>query len=802
MKKSLFLLSVLACASFAFVACDEKEDPTPCNTNADCDYPAYWCSNNKCIRNSNYTPDQQEPTPGPNDPTPGPNEPTPGESFPQVTFSLSYGSSLTHMTIQKWQTVLPEQANASGSGEGEIVIMLCKEDDPTCKSPEKVVTVTEAEGWKSKPIQGSNGPTISMSSLPAGTWNMMIFEDSSISAANGRSYKDPNPICYEGEDWGCIVSETDRMLVSKEDYDAYAKNTDKNKLGIYPQPSTIKVTIPEKCADAGCTQDLGQLLLAHYHERNISINARPENGYIAVGTAGGLRVVDLNDFSVQKSYGEMFDYTLVDSDDSAINGVPCGMMDGGDGSTVWVIYNMKGNGKDNIAVPFDVQKKQQIGNKHVVLKDLASNSSLCRGIVKDGKMYAWSRFQGKPAAGNILYVPSIQDVLDNKANVEHDSCVERSETTKACMKDPIAYLRGTESLAVWHDTVFTLQGNLDADGKHKGSNGGICSDGESQCIFMTKAGEEFLEAISEKGKDDTFIDGGNYWEQSTTAAGDKTECKVNDYFFNVPALTIVEKSNTEAWLIASKCLSVAAWKLKYDAGSGKISYERMKLSDMPGQNNLDSSQFGVYITDWELSPDKKYLYGMPSGPSATMLYTKQGTEDKYTSSNRTLGMVLDVSGDKPKYAADEQFNRNIDGYEGNNGDGNPKSPAIDMGLDIQQHWYTQYFTEWTNNLQGAVTTFRPARIKMVVSNNTLWLTRIGDGTEEGGKATKNTLGHYRDIATYDLKEGRSILWPHQNETYYHPYTGGTDNLRPSGFPLDPNGFDTVNTMGIVYLPKK
>ena len=223
---------------------------------------------------------------------------------------------------------------------------------------------------------------------------------------------------------------------------------------------------------------------------------------------------------------------------------------------------------------------------------------------------------------------------------------------------------------------------------------------------------------------------------------------------------------------------------------------------MPGQNNLDSSQYGVYITDWAISPDKKYLYGMPSGPSATMLYTRTGSPDKHATSNRTLGIVLDISGNKPQYASDEQFNRNIDDFAGTSGDSNPRSPAIDMGLDIQQHWYTQYFTEWNNNLVGAVTTFRPNRIQMVVSNNTLWLTRIGDGNEEGGKATKNTLGHYRDIATYDLKEGRSILWPHQNETYYHPYTGGTDNQRPSGFPLDPKNYDTVNTMGIVYLPKK
>ena len=789
MKKNLFLFSVLACASLGLVACDEKDDPIPCQSNNDCDYPAYWCSMNHCIRNSNYTPSDTKPGPA-----------TTGA--PQVSFSLSYGSYLTHLTIQNWQTLLPEPANASGSGVGEIVVMLCKESDPTCKSPDHVIAVTEAEGWKSAPIQASNGPTINLYNLPAGTWNMMIFEDSVISAANGSDYKHPNPICKEGEDWGCIVSETDRMLVSAADYEAYSKNTNKNQLGIYPQPSTIKVTVPAKCDSTACTQDLGKLLLAHYHERNISIDARPENGYIAVGTAGGLRVVDLNDFSVQKSYGEMFDYTLVDSDDSAINGVPCGMMDGGDGSTVWVIYNMKGNGKDNIAVPFDVQKKQQIGNKHVVLKDHSSNSSLCRGVVKDGKMFAWSRFQGKPAAGNIVYVASVKDVLDNTANIEHDPCVERSAMTGACMKDPIAYLRGTESLAVWHDTVFTLQGNLDADGKHKGSNGGMCSDGEAQCIFMTKAGEEFLEPISAKDDTTSFIDGGNYWEQSTTAAGDKTECKVNDYFFNVPALTIVEKSDTEAWLIASKCLSVAAWKLKYDAGSTKVTYERIKMSDMPGQNNLDSSQYGVYITDWAISPDKKYLYGMPSGPSTTMLYTRAGSPDKRAPSNRTLGIVLDISGDKPQYASDAQFNRNIDDFEGTSGDTNPRSPAIDMGLDIQQHWYTQYFTEWANNLNGAVTTFRPARIQMVVSNNTLWLTRIGDGTEDGGRATKNTLGHYRDIATYDLKEGRSILWPHQSETYYHPYTGGTDNLRPSGFPLDPKNFDTVNTMGIVYLPKK
>ena len=765
MKKTSFF-AMLVCASLALTACFETEDESQGGSG---------------------------------------NNP-PKVDMPQLTFSLSYGSYLNFMTIQNWQALIPEQANSSGSGVGKLIVMLCNEDDPTCKNPEHVIPVTEAEGWKSAPIQMTNGPTINLYDLPAGTWNMMIFEDSVISAANGRDYKHPNPICKEGEDWGCIVSETDRMLVSKADYDKYANNSNKDQLGIYPQPSTIEITVPEKCTTSACTQNLGKLLLAHYHERNISIDARPEDGYIAVGTAAGLRIVDLSNFSVQKSYGEIFDYMLVDNDESLIDGVPCGMIDGNDGSTVWVIYNMKGTDRDNIAVPFDVQTQKQIGNKHVVLKDESPNTDLCRGIVKDGKMYVWSRFQGKPAAssgiGNVVYVPSLTDVLNNTANIENEPCPERSEETGKCLS-PIEYLKGTESLAVWHDTVFTLQGNLDAAGMHRASNAGMCASEEAQCIFMTKAGDQFLEAISSKDNTDSFLDGGDYFEPSTTADGAKSECRVNDYFFNVPALTIVEKTNDLAWLVASKCLSVAVWELTYDAESGNIAVERLNLGTMPGQRNLDTAQYGVYITDWAISPDKKYLYGMPSGPSAMMLYARNGSPDKRVSSNRTLGLVLDIAGaDKPRYAEDEQFNRNIDDFEGNNGDINPRSPAIDMGLDIQQHWYTQYFSEWANNLRGAETTFRPTRVQMVASKNTLWLTRIGDGTEDGGRNTKNTLGHYRDIATYDLEEARSILWPHQNETYFHPYTGGVDNNRPSGFPLDPKNFDTVNTMGIVYLPKK
>ncbi|MBR4986135.1 MAG: hypothetical protein IKY83_10405 [Proteobacteria bacterium] len=787
MKKALLLISILISAGAGLSGC-LFDTMVTCATSADCDYPREHCVASECRANPNYTPS-------------GPSTPiTPQrEDYPQLTFTPTYGNYLNFMTIQNWRTLIPEVSGTSGTGVGEIVIMLCDVDDPTCKSPKHVRAVTEEEGWKSKPIQGMYGPEISLYDLPAGTWNLMIFEDSLISAANGLDWKHKNPLCKDGEDWNCIVSESDRMLVSKEDYDTFQK-ANKDKWGSYVQPSTIKVTIKDNCTSSSCTTDLGTLTLGHYHERNISIDPRPENGYIAVGTAGGLRIIDLNDFTVMNSYGpEYYDFMLLNDDGTNIDGVPCGLIDGGDGSTVWVIYNLTKKDAYNIAVPFDVQTKQQIGSKHVVLQSRISNPALCRGTVKDGKMVVWASYQGKPGNGQVVYAPSIDDVLYDEANVTASDC-NMTDSDDECSVQPIPYLNDTDSAVIWHDMILSIQGNYNVDGRPKQSNGGMCAGSEDLCVFMTRTGENGLEAISKADDASTFLEGGAYAEQPTTANG-KIECTVSDYFMNVPALALVEKSPTEAFLIASKCITLAAWKLTYTPDSTIVA-ERIPMGALPGQQNLDVSQYGVYIHDWALSPDGKRLYGMPSGPSAMMLYTKHGDQDHWSSSNRTLGIVLDVSGDAPVVADDPQFNRNIDSFEGNNGDKNPKSPAIDQGIDIQQHWYTQYFSAWTNAIQGQVTTFRPARPMIAVSQNSLWLSRIGDGYTSGGHDSKSTLGHYRDIAVYDLKEARSILWPHLSETYYHPYTGATANDRPSGFPLDPVNFDTINTMGIVYIPAK
>ena len=821
-KKSILLVS-MASAAIGISGCMNDNS---CATSSDCDYPRYYCNIDTCMPN----PDYKEPgtnTPGDtdtSDPRVGKKCYSKGEcigypeiicdmsknvcmkdpdykgtstdddkdknkEIPQMTFKLSYGSYLTSMSIQDWSAIVPENPNSTGYGKGKIVIMLCDEEDLTCKSPKHVRALTEKEGWNSAPIQQTTGPTISLYDFPAGKWKMMIFEDAVVTAENGMSYEDKNDLCKEGvDDWGCIVSEVDRMLVAKEDYEAYAALSDKVKRGIYPQPSAMDVEIPEKCTEASCTVDLGNLLLAHYHERNISIDYRTEDGYIAVGTPDGLRIIDLSKMEVMKGGTDSYDYILKDNDGAKISGIPCGLMDGGDGKTVWLIYNMNDNMKDNIAVPFDVQTQKQIGSKHVILKDAQLNSAYCRGKVVDGKMYVLSRYQGKPGGAYVLYAPDLTDVLEDEANVI---------TTNSMSDASLAYLVNTDSIVVWHDRMYSIVGNYEFDGQHRMSNAGMCSGGESLCVFKTYSGDEGLEPISSKSSSGSFLDGGAYDESNSTT---KRECRIEDYFMNVPSLALVEKSETEAWLIASKCLSLVAWKLTYNpqAREDKITETPLFLGN-DGVRNLDVSDYGVYIHDWALSPDKKYLYGIPSGPSTTMLYLKQGTKDQYSPSNRMLGVVLDVSAsDKPKFATDEQFNRNIDGTKDNHGDTNPRSPEIDKGLDIQQHWYHQYFLKLANNLQGHVQTFRPARTMLAASQNTLWVSRIGDGKVN---SSQTTLGHYRDIATYDLKEARSILWPHENETYLHPFTASGAEDRPSGFPLDPEHFDTVNTMGIVYIKK-
>ena len=787
-KKALLCISSIFATAAILGGCHDSGGIS-CNTTAEC-YPPYEiCSpHGYCVKNPEYKGDY----PGGN--YPGGDYPGGGgqhEKIPQVSFKLNYGSYLFWLTESRWRSLMP---GISDIGKGEIVIMLCNEDDPTCKDPVLARAVTAEEGYdpSSHPIQGGSGPEIHLYNLPAGTYNMMVFTDVPVTARNGLSCKDTLPNCTKGvDDWGCLVSEIDLMMVSNEDYDAFYKSNDKGKWGYYPQPKSRKITITaqKECTTSACTQDLDTIHLAHYHERNISPTPRPENGYIVVATAGGVRIVDLSNFKVLQAFdAEHVDYEMLDKNDNLIQDIPCGLIDGNDGKTVWIIYSTgTDRTRNNYAIPFDVQNKKQIGKKHVEFVSNVTNAEFCRGIVdKEGHMLVWSRAQGKPATdgSTVLYAPDLSNVLNDEEDVMTVS------------DSSIAYLDRQESLVSWHNTMYSIQGNISGRGSHQSSNGaGICSNDEAQCIFKTKLGEQGLEAITVKDDETTYIDNGAYFDKV-----DDKSCTIGDYFINVPSLALVEKSQTEAWLIASKCMSVSAWKLTYDSDTDSVSEERITLGDRPGVHALDTSHYGVFIHDWALSPDGKRLYGMPSGKSTTMLYHKLGEDKKLQSSNRILGLVLDVTGEKPVIASDAQFNRNIDDYEGNNDDKNPRSPAIDPGLDIQQHWYTQYFHSLTGSLGGMVTTFRPTRPRIVASENMLWLIRVGDGSREHDKTT--TLGHQRDIATYDLKEARNILWPHLEETFYHPFSGATDEDRPSGFPLDQVHYDTINTMGIVYMPKK
>ncbi len=831
MKNRHLLVLSLTTLSFMAAACDEGDE---CARNADCNYPCEYCSEGACIANPAMADDvvcggtTTECKCDDGTACPGADKSscasTPAGTT-KVSFSLKYGDYLNYFTSQAWRTLIPDVPGTSGTGTGEIVIMLCNENDPTCKTPAHVRAVKEDEYTKKQAITAGFGPSITLSDLPAGKWNLMIFEDTPASVQDGRDWHSTTLYCHKDQDdWGCLVSDADRMLISAEDYSAY-KSANKDDAATYPKPSSQPIEI--KACDNDCSTDLGSLILGHYFEEQMSPDYEPEAAYLAVATAGGIRIVDLETAKVlEGNAANKLDFTLNLGKDAAgndfKNGFPCGLIDNGDNEIVWVLYTFpdQGGKVPNVAVPFNVKTQQQVGTKHIVFGSYVDangtkkygdvNGEACRGIVKDGRMYVMTRADGKPATGHLYYAPSLKDVLDDTADIESKYCFDREESSGSCKSDggEPAYLNFTDSVAVWHDTVYSLRSALDQNNEPQASGGGICNGEYAQCIFKSKATDEKLEAITDKENVSSYLDGGLYDEPvSSKITSGNVDCRLDPVFMNVPSLTIVEKSDTEAWLFASKCTQVNAYKLTYDSTSGNISEEKLDLDPDTDAYALDTTIYGNYIHDWKLSPDKTTLWGVPSAKSPFAFWVKEGQLNERTSVNRMEFLALDISGDNPVVSTAAQYNRNIDNYAGA---GKVMSdlvtPEIDPGIDMSNFYYIQHLLRLTDKLVGNIYEMRPSRPLMAVGSKNLWLGVIGDHAS-GGTDNKMTLQLFHDLLPYSLKEGKAVLWSNTGDAYFKPYTGGKESTknyqnRHAGFALDPVNHQFVNTMGMVYISKE
>ena len=761
------------------------------------------------------------------------------------------------LSQDNWKALIPNNNTSIIDGKnmwghGDIIMMLCAESDPYCINPIQTRALTDEEYVKPHDknfLQFTWGMDVTLKNLPVGKYNLMLFEDSKTSVAIGRDWQSPNPQCTQGKDWwNCRISEFDMALVSTADYNAQPQSKAWQTYS-YPEPKTLPVTIQE-CSGSSCNEDLGTLYLSHYGDRNISEPYRPEDAYLAVATYWGVRIVDLatpDKPTVLSAPGGGYDYKLVDSDGSDLydkNYRPCGIVDGGDGQTVWITLKYdQDSGKQlhpQIAVPFNVKTKQQIGNKHIILShaikggteyDINEGSTnICMGYVKDGNFFGLSRvysFGNGDNASWISFASDISQVLSNTKNIESiNSClIYSSSGGDNCVPDGTGvvnrhpqYLKGVIDVAMWHDVVYTIKSATNTKGEHVVASDaqGRCSGSYNLCINKSKIinNEHFSDdkgvKVSKRLEDmNAQLDGGPY-NEGTCMPDFGAE-------YGGPSITIVEKSANEAWLFASKCTMVKAWKLTWNGSS--VSETPLAID---GQTNFDiSEKYGQYIQSWALSPDGKTLFGAPSGRARANFGYKQGRNDAHKVTNRMMFLVLDVSGDAPKVSTAPQYNRNVDNYEGqisNNTGENLSTPAIDPGMELLPFSYYQYLNQFSDGLAGYII-FTPASAGMhspmiAVGQNTLWYSQKGNKkftwtTTPYGRSPVCALGPYRDIAAYDLDKAVMLYFPNSNtsgsERYFHPYAAGSNASkttdRSTGFKLQPDTGESTVSMGIVYIKK-
>ena len=278
-----------------------------------------------------------------------------------------------------------------------------------------------------------------------------------------------------------------------------------------------------------------------------------------------------------------------------------------------------------------------------------------------------------------------------------------------------------------------------------------------------------------------------------------------------PSLMIIEKSSSEAWLFASKCAVIRAWKLTWN---GTTVTETVLPID--GQTEFDTSvNYGTYIQSWALSPDRKTLFGAPSGTARAGYARKLGIEGNTTNIDRMNFLVLDVSGSAPRVSTASQYNKNVDNYKGKIQTDTSRdqlaTPEIDHGMPVLPFSYDKYFHSYNANLAGVFSFEKPNFHNpfIVVSNNNLWYIQNGNKnmafTAPYGRWGVATLGHYRDIAVYDLEKAEMLYFPNNNATgsekYFHPYAAANTTNRSTGFKLQPDTGEITDSMGIVYIAK-
>lgn len=677
-----------------------------------------------------------------------------------LAFSPTWGNAASQFQGLNWQTFIDLSIFRPARDElrdTRLVVMLCRTNDPSCEAP-VVLREVAADETDGDPIQPNFGPDVTVRSLPAGEYELMIVADTGLSRSRGFAWDD----VFETREtaWGGVVSELDVML---SDVDAAP--------GVSPPPATRRITLTD-----GETTDLGTVRLQHVHERDVSPDVTPEEGVMAVAVADGLRLVDLSTHQlIEVAPGSGFyTHALTDAGGAPFAGTVCGMVRGPE-QTVFMLFTDRGVGA-GFAVQYDVAARRQLHDgRRILFRD---EGLPCRGRYHEsggrGFLYVTNGSASRlprpeTLAGENLWVAPVDGLASGDVDV---TPLDRAI-------DPILE-HGVDSIAADGSTLYlSILGNT--------VSGGLPSEcTRSYCVFRASIGENGVPDLRAGGSYD-FLVGPERGESYPTPSGAVTCIEEASPW---APIEIAPFHDGRTLLFLGACLEVAV----FDLTDGT----ELDLNPAPGVQGIDGTLFGFAFNELALSPDGRTLWALPQLDSPVHFYIRRGIETPEVrgTGDRHMALPIDLStGDAP--ALHPAFRgADIDGYMGTTDIGSYTTPALDPGIDINLAGYTVYHRRWIADTPSFQPAASPNGPSLAVTRHALWMR--GAGNAEAGASGLGKLGN---LAIYDLASRRAVLFPHDGADFYRFWHGGAEGANRMGFDLTPESDQVIATFGLEYFAR-
>jgi len=669
-----------------------------------------------------------------------PDAPPAGEGA--LTFRATWGMQARSQIDAEWRADVP-----GWEPDATLVAMLCETGDPTCERPVlyREIAVGESDG---EALGTMTGPTVTLEDLPEGDFLLMVMADSTRSRELGYAWDDDFTTTETA--WGGVAGEGDLLLSAADDPAADGHN---------PAPAPVEITLAR-----GDLTDAGTLVLAHYHERDVSPSMTAETATLVVAVDDGIRLVDLATHTLLEAGGPGEPTVrMVDTAGDPVAGTVCGLVPAG-GSEVFVLYQSSLGG--GFAIRYDVATRAQPDGGYRVTFAGAAGETPCRGLYHVAGTRPMLFVTNAPASpdappgAGVWYVQlaalDTRDVPATRIDGTFDSLLGVGVSGFAA--------DGSTLYASVSAEAGDARVPPDARGRHAVFAGDIEADGRP--VFQSGAGTYRV------------LQGPVRGAPVTNAAG--TVACTSD--LGTSALAATDYHDGRRLLFVGGCLEIAVFnvgveppvQLDYDAAAG--------------EQNLDASLYGQGFAHLVVSSDGETLWAIPQRPSPFPFFVGPTDTDMPVALPRQAAFPIDLSrGDPP--ALRTGFETDVDGYEGNPGAG-LDTPAADPGLDLGFVAHQRYLVDWAPALAGE--TFAPALdlagIVAAATENSVFV------------AAPSGLGKASALATHDLATRRGHLWSHEGAPFYGIWTGGPDREPAFGYDVAPDFAAPVTVHGVAVVP--